>query len=282
MSSVVLRNEADARFDGLAARLERIAHEVASVVELCTGLPLPDQVCIRTMTVPAWMRTHRDSAEQQFHAEAAQLSPSRTGMREARELRQTRLREVRLLWPTVGGQAVKWEPGQPDVVVLPAALTQAGRLHDDPFLYKVLAHEMTRIAQYAASSGTLWAAQRTFFPHLRGVRGWDYPFLAEGHAHEADQRITTKLLGHPVPANTPSPYATVRYRNLWANPQRQALATHHLNGAEAVARIINTQGLDAFNRVWTTPALAPLCAETHGEPAAWQARFATLTTKGAS
>lgn len=279
MSSVVLRNEADARFDGLAERLKRIADEVVPVVELVTGLPLPDQVGIRTMTVPAWLRAHRDSAERQFLAEAKELSPSRTDTREAQKLRRTRYSEVRLLWPTMGGQAVELESGQPEVVVLPAALTQAGRLHDDPFLYRVMAHEMTRMAQYAASGGAVWAAQDTFFPLLRAVRGWDYPFLVEGHAHEADQRITTKLLGNPVPANTTSPYATVRCRNLWENPQRLALATHHLKGAEAVAGIITTLGLDAFNRVWTTPALVPLHAETYGDGASWQARFEALASK---
>ncbi|MFI9830830.1 hypothetical protein ACIHIX_24460 [Streptomyces sp. NPDC051913] len=282
MPSVDVRQEAGDQFESLAERLQHIAQEIVPVAELVTQLPLPDQVGIRTMTIPDWLRAHRDSADQQLHTEAAELSPSRTDMREARELHQTRLREVRLLWPTVGGQAVKWEPGQPEVVVLPAALQQAGRLHDDPFLYRVLAHEMTRIAQYTASSGTLWASQYTFFPQLRGVWGWDYPFLTECHAHEAAQRITTKLLGHPVPANAPSPYATVRYRNLWANPQRQALATRHLKGAEAVAQIINTHRLDVFNRVWTIPALAPLRAETHSKAAAWQARFATLTPEGAA
>ncbi|MGA5200393.1 zinc-dependent metalloprotease [Streptomyces variegatus] len=41
---------------------------------------------------------------------------------------------------------------------------------------------------------------------------------------------------------------------------------------DSVARLIDTRGLDTFNRVWTDPTLVPTKAET-GTPDLWQRRF---------
>ncbi|MFF9808449.1 zinc-dependent metalloprotease [Streptomyces coeruleorubidus] len=41
---------------------------------------------------------------------------------------------------------------------------------------------------------------------------------------------------------------------------------------DSVARLIDTRGLDTFNRVWTEPTSVPTKAET-GTPDLWQRRF---------
>jgi hypothetical protein len=73
----------------------------------------------------------------------------------------------------------------------------SGQLDDISVLHKLLGHEMTHLAQYAASDGAVWAAQDSYFPAQRGIADRDYPFQVEGHAYWADRQITTKLFGHP-------------------------------------------------------------------------------------
>jgi hypothetical protein len=55
----------------------------------------------------------------------------------------------------------------------------SGRLDDIPVLHKLLGHEMTHLAQYAASDGAVWEAQDSYFPAQRGIADRDYPFPVE-------------------------------------------------------------------------------------------------------
>ncbi|MFE9601474.1 hypothetical protein [Streptomyces hokutonensis] len=274
MPAVVVRNEAGDRFDALAERIEAIAVETLPLVEAVTGLPLPDPVVIRTMTVRNWTREHRRSTKRLLLSETEQLSPSFRDMRAAALLRKGRLKTHRKLWPAIGGQAVLFEPGQPELVFLPEALRHGDRLEDTPFLNKALAHEQTHLAQYVASDGAAWAAQDTFYPALRGVAGLAYGLLHEGHAYWADQQITTKIFGEPVTTDEASPHASARFLKVFASPQRLAAGELYRRAVDNVARIINAEGLDAFNAVWTTPDLVPTAGEAADGLATWPARFA--------
>ncbi|MET7490477.1 hypothetical protein [Streptomyces sp. NPDC005538] len=198
MPAVVVRHEAGKQFDPLAEQIEAVAAETLPLVEAVTALPLPDPVVIRTMTVPAWKKAHRRSTKRLLLAETEELAPSTHDLRTALVTRKLRLKVLRRQWPAIGAQAVLFEPGQPELVILPEALRHGGRLGDTPFLYKTLAHEPTHLAQYAASEGSVWAAQDTLYPALRGVADRAYGFLLEGHAYWADQQITAKILGEPV------------------------------------------------------------------------------------
>ncbi|MFJ6898243.1 zinc-dependent metalloprotease [Streptomyces hokutonensis] len=274
MPAVVVRNEAGDRFDALAERIEAIAAETLPLVEAVTGLPLPDPIVIRTMTVRAWARDHRRSTKRLLFSEAEQFAPSLADVRTAALLRKGRLKTHRKLWPAIGGQAVLFEPGQPELVFLPEALRHAGRLDDTAFLNKALAHEQTHLAQYVASGGAAWAAQDTFFPVLRGVAGRAYGLLHEGHAYWADQQITTKIFGEPVTTDEASPHASARFLKVFTSPQRMAAVELYRQAVDNVARIINTEGLDAFNTVWTTPDLVPTTEEVADGLTGWPARFA--------
>ncbi|MER6714624.1 zinc-dependent metalloprotease [Streptomyces sp. NPDC000877] len=267
---VVVRQEAGPAFAALGARLEQIGTETAPLVSAVTGLPLPDTVIIRTMAVDDWKQEHRRSSKQHLVAEALQLGA--TFRTKALLMRRARLLARHMFWPTMLGEAVALEPGHPELVIVPEALRHAGRLEDIPVLHKLLGHEMTHLAQYAASDGAVWAAQDSYFPAQRGIADRDYPFLVEGHAYWADRQITTKLFGQPVSTDEASAHASDRYLKLHASPMRAKAVEQQRRATDSVARLIDTQGLDTFNRVWTDPTLVPTKAET-GTPDLWQRRF---------
>lgn len=266
----IVHQEAGSAYVALGERLEEIASETAPLVTAVTGLPLPDPIVIRTMTVRDWNAAHRRSSKRRLITEALELgTPFRT---KARMRRLARLVGMRLLWPTTAGESVAFEPGHPEVVIVPEALQHAGRLDDDLVLCKVIAHEMTHLAQYAASGGEMWAAQESFFPDRRGTAERHYHFLVEGHAYWADRQITTKLVGEPVSTDEPSPDASDRYLGLFKSPARMSVVELQRRATDSVAQIIDAEGLDAFNQVWLNPDLVPLKSETV-TPELWRRRF---------
>jgi hypothetical protein len=273
MPAVVVRNEAGDRFDTLAERIEAIAAETLPLVEAVTGLPLPHPVVIRTMTVRNWTREHTRSIQRRLLVEAEEFQPSPEEAHVAAERQKSMLKTLRAYWPLMGGQAVTFKPGQSEVVILPEALRHAAQLHDTPFLSKLLAHAPTRLAQYVASEGTVWAAQDTFFPALRGVEGRDYGFLLEGHAYWAAQQITTKIFGEPVSTQQVPEHATARYRDLFASMQARGAEGQLRRAADSVGHIIAVDGLARFNRVWKSPELVPTVEEAASGGASWQGRF---------
>ncbi|MET8948798.1 hypothetical protein ABZX30_36110, partial [Streptomyces sp. NPDC004542] len=227
-------------------------------------------IVIHTMTPSDWESAHERSSEQFLAAEAVQLGV--TFKMKAKIKRQVRIASMRMLWPAMLGQAVAFEPGHPELVIVPEALQHAGQLNNDPVLHKLLGHEMTHLAQYAASEGAMWAAQDSYFPDHRGIADREYQWLLEGHAYWADRRITSKIFGEPVSTDEPSPDASARYLTLYTSPLRAPIVEMQRRATDSVTQIIDTYGLEGFNRVWTTPDLVPLKAETSA-PEIWQKRF---------
>ncbi|MEU0027421.1 hypothetical protein [Streptomyces sp. NPDC006335] len=272
MSSVVVRNEAGPSSDSLVDRLLSIGAESLPVVQAVTGLPLPDPVVIRTMTVDKWLREHQESAKRRLVAETEQLAPSLRERLTAKVKHRARTTFLSTFWPTMAAETVLFEPGRPEVVLLPEALEHAGRLDDIPFLYKALGHEMTHLGQYAASDGAVWTAQEAFFPARSGTADRAYEYLLEGHAYWADREITTKILGNPVSTDKPSPEASDRYRKLFAMPMRLKVIEEYRRACDSIARIIDVHGLAALNKIWTNPDLVPRRKETD-DLVAWTARL---------
>ncbi|WP_328980597.1 hypothetical protein [Streptomyces canus] len=257
MPPVDVRNEAGPRFDPLGQRLDAPAAETLPLVEAVTRLPRPDPVVIRTMTVRDWMREHRRSEQRRLQAETEELDLPLRVVRHAALQSGGRRKARRRFWPTMGGQAVLFQPQHPELVLVPEALRHGGRLDATAYLYKALGHEVTHLAQYAASDGAIWAAQEPFYPDQRGVADRDFGFLLEGHAYWADQRITAKTLGAPVSTDEASPHATRRYRKLFASPHRHAAVEQFRRASDTVGQIIDSYGLDAVNRSGTTRISSP-------------------------
>ncbi|UFQ99874.1 hypothetical protein KBP30_00935 [Streptomyces sp. Go40/10] len=272
MTRTVVHHEAGPRFDDLAERLQAVVEPIAPLVEAVTRLTLPDTVVIRTMTPRQWLAVHRRQDRRQLRAEARELDPSRCARRSAKAETRSLRKARRSVWPGIGAQVLEPRQGHPEVAVLPQALREAGRLNDEPVLHKVVAHELTHIAQYATTDGAAWRLMKTFYADQRGIADRDFSFLLEGHAYWADRQITTKLFGAPVPTAEISPHATLRYRSLAETSHHREVLKRLSTASDSVAQIIDAAGLDVFNQVWTTPSLVPKKSETR-TPELWCARF---------
>ncbi len=267
----VVHHEAGPEFVELGKELAAIAAKVAPLVEQVTDLTLPDTLVIRTMAVPDWTQAHRRKWKRLLTRELGELRPSSDERAQAAQRLKRHLDRRDEFWPTMLGEAVAFEPGCPELVIVPESLRQAGRLDDGPTLYKICTHEMTHLAQYEASGGTVWTVPETFFPHRRGIQGRDFASLVEGHAYWADQQITSQLFGEPVSTDEPSPYASLRYRALHASPLRMAGVERQRLATDTVAQLIRQEGVNFFNRVWTDFSLVPMATDT--TPDLWRQRF---------
>ncbi|MEK8146334.1 hypothetical protein NKH18_48970 [Streptomyces sp. M10(2022)] len=182
-----------------------MVEQTAPLVEAVTGLALPDTVVVRTTTARQWQAAHRRQDKGRLRAEGRELRPSRSSRRDAKAEVTALRKDRRIIWPTIGAEVVEDRQGRPELVILAQAMREAGRLNDEPTLHKIIAHEMTHLAQHTASNGSIWQLMHTLYPNERGIANRNYNFLVEGHAYWADQQITTKLLGAPVPTGEISP-----------------------------------------------------------------------------
>ncbi|MGW0569912.1 hypothetical protein [Streptomyces tauricus] len=270
---LVMHQESDSEFDELAKRLWDIAEETAPLVEAVTQLRLPEPAVIRLMTFDKWKKAHEESSLRRLHAEAAQLGVGPTAKLKAKLQRTAHLATRWTFWPMMMGEAVELVPGSPEMVIVPDALRHAGVLHDGRVLHKLLAHELTHLAQYAADRGAMWADQESYFPQQRGVADRAHMFLIEGHAYWADREITTKIFGEPVTTQEISPDASGQYRKLAERSMPKEVKAAQARSLDAITQLIAGQGLDAFNRVWRDRALVPTLAEAE-QPARWIERMA--------
>ncbi|MFI1408926.1 hypothetical protein ACH4Y0_03165 [Streptomyces sp. NPDC020707] len=271
----VMHQDAGGEFNELGKRLWDIAEETAPLVEAVTQLRLPEPAVIHLMTLDTWKKAHEESSLRRLHAEAAELDVTTTAKLKAKLKRSAHLGTRFAFWPMMLGEAVELTPGKPELVIVPDALRHAGVVHDDRVLHKILAHEMTHLAQYAADSGAIWADEETYFPEQRGVADRAHMFLIEGHAYWADREITTKIFGEPVTTEEISPDATGQYRKLAERSMPKKAKASQARSLEAVTHLITTQGLDAFNRIWRDRTLIPTRAEA-AEPALWIERMAAV------
>ncbi|MEU9190298.1 hypothetical protein AB0D14_38410 [Streptomyces sp. NPDC048484] len=223
------------------------------------------------MAVDDWKKAHKKRSLQRLRDEVEQLSIFPWGSVKARGKRKVILSTRFAFWPMMLGEAVDLVAGHPELVIVPEALRHAGVLGNGPLLHKLLAHEMTHLAQYAAN-GKLWDDQETFFPMRRGVADRAYSFLLEGHAYWADRQITTEIFGAPVTTDETSPDASELWRKLASSPVPKKIKPVLKRSTDAVTQLIGDVGLHVFNEVWTRPDLMPTTAESE-QPEIWRRRF---------
>ncbi|UFQ99792.1 hypothetical protein KBP30_00405 [Streptomyces sp. Go40/10] len=267
----VVHHKAGREFDDLAERLVPVVEEIVPLVEEVTGLALPDAVVIRTMTVRKWQQAHWRQSKRRLREETLQLRPSINECRAAKAHAVSLRNDRRDAWLSIGAQLVTFRRDHPELAVLPEALREAGLLHDEAFLRKLVSHELTHLAQYTTDDDA-WSLSRTLYPDQRGVADRDYTLLLEGHAYWADRQITTRLLGAPVPTAEISPHATPRYRAYADTPGRAEALKYLTTAIDSVSRIVDAKGLDTFNEVWSSPELVPLKSEA-ATPELWLKRF---------
>ncbi|MFF4859956.1 hypothetical protein ACFY2N_34320 [Streptomyces rubiginosohelvolus] len=269
-------HKAGKEFDELAERIGVLVEQAAPLVEEVTNLRLPESVVIRTMTWRKWHRSVSRRFRRELGAETGELRPSITAIVRAQLGVKAGLAALRTEWVGIGAETIDFR-GQPEILVLPQALREAGRLNDDQSLLKVVAHELTHVAQRHHAPNAARLVQ-TRFPDERGVTDRDYSFLFEGHAYWADSQVTTKLLGAPVPIAEISPHSTLRYRAMAERPERAAALRHVETARDSVSAAISVLGLDRFNDVWRDRDLVPLKSET-STPDAWSQRLTDVKSE---
>ncbi|WP_274036438.1 hypothetical protein [Streptomyces sp. MMBL 11-1] len=264
-------HQAGSRFDELAQRIETLVAKAAPLVEEVTQLRLPDALVIRTMTWRKRRRVMSRHARQVLRAEAYELRPPLSSIRAAKGDMRAARAAMRTHWMGMGAETVDLR-GRAEILLLPQALREAGRLHDDDSLLQVFAHELTHVAQWKYAGEDAWRRALTLFPAERGITDRDYSFLFEGHAYWTDAQVTAKILGAPVPIAEISPHSTLRYRAMAEAPEAEAAVRHIRTARDSVSAAISAHGLDLINDALRDPKLVPLRSET-STPEAWSARL---------
>ncbi|MFF2940001.1 hypothetical protein ACFVSQ_09190 [Streptomyces niveus] len=271
MEYTVIR-EAGREFAPLEEEIGRIIAETAPVVEAITGLTLPDRVVFRTTKPKAWLEGHKRREKRLAQLEINELGPKipTEDLRMAAARVKAGRKSRRAIWPGIGAQTIEIDSRCAEVQVLPEALKHSGRLEDVDFLCKLVGHELTHLAQFEASEGAIWTAMNSLFPGIRGIANRNHGFLIEGHAYWADREITAKVIGRQV-GDEISPKASALFRKVRAS--RSIEEGEDLRRAvNTVSEIMETNGADAFNRVWKCLDLVPRNYETYA-PELWRKRF---------
>lgn len=279
-----VHQEAGAKFNELGRRIEEMLPEVLPLVSSVTSLSMPDDLTIRLLRRGAWLKLRRREEKKFVVREMQELELGPQSAMEANRKLKERQRSRSASQAMIGAQTVQDRHGRPHVLLLPENLDEAGLLVGDDFLCKTVGHELVHAAQHEASKGWLFTVQDSFFPHLRRSQNLHWSFLMEGHAIWADQQITTRLLGHEVPLGPNERHASPKYLEALRQikGREEALETYR-NGARAVSDIVQTYGLESFNRIWSDPNLLFVPTFHQAEnPSQWCERFSTADASSRS
>jgi hypothetical protein len=283
MTYAVLQ-DAGAKFDELGHRIEEMLPDVLPLVSSVTSLSIPDDLTIRLLKRSAWLKLRRREEKKFLLREVKELELAPQVAMQANRTLKDRHRNRVASQALIGAQTVHDKHGRPHVLLLPENLDQAGLLVGDDYLCKTVGHELVHGAQHEASKGWLFTVQDSFFPHLRRSQNLHWSFLLEGHAIWADQQITTRLLGHEVPLGPNERHASPQYMEALRQikGREEALQTYR-DGARAVSDIVQTHGLESFNRLWPDPNLLFVPTFHQAEnPSQWCERFSTADASSRS
>jgi hypothetical protein len=241
---------------------------------------MPDVLTIRLMKAKAWLKLRRREEKKLLISEAKELEAGPQALMVANRTLKERQRNRAARQAMVGAQTIQDRHGHPHILLLPGTLEPAGLLVGDDYMVKTLAHELVHGAQHAASRGRMFILQDTPFLQVHRTQNRHWPFLAEGHAIWADQQITTRLLGYEVPLGPNEEHASAEYLEMLRQIKgREEALQMYLDGARAVGDIVQTHGLESFNRVWSDRDLLFVPTFHQAEnPSEWCARFSTADT----
>nr|WSY53337.1 hypothetical protein OG999_26585 [Streptomyces sp. NBC_00886] len=238
---------------------------------------MPDDLTIRLMKPGAWLKLRRREEKKFLAREGKELELGPRAAMPANRALKERQRSRAQQQAMIGAQTVQDKHGRPQILLLPENLDQAGLLGDDDYLCKTVGHELVHGAQHEASKGWLFTVQDSFFPHLRRSQNLHWSFLMEGHAIWADQQITTRLLGYEVPLGPNEKHASPQYMEALRQIKgREEALQVYRDGARAVSDIVQTHGLESFNRLWSDRDLLFVPTFHQAEnPSQWCDRFST-------
>ncbi|MFD4560524.1 hypothetical protein ACFWP5_40470 [Streptomyces sp. NPDC058469] len=245
---------------------------------------MPDDLTIRLLKPSAWLKLSRREEKKFLIREIKELELGPQAAMQANRTLKDRHRNRVASHAMIGAQTVQDKHGRPHILLLPENLDQAGLLGDDDYLCKTVGHELVHGTQHEASKGWLFTLQDSFFPHLRRTLNVHWGFLMEGHAIWADRQITTRLLGYEVSLGVNESQASPQYLEALRQVEgREEALQMYLDGARAVSDIVQTHGLESFNRLWADRDLLFVPTFHQAEnPSQWCERFSTADASSRS
>ncbi|MBJ3809221.1 zinc-dependent metalloprotease [Streptomyces flavofungini] len=276
-----IRQETDLHPE-LTEQIGPIAEKVAPALEEVTGLRL-GHILVRIVDHEAFIESAIEERRRVFARDAQDFDLSIEATRALYDRLETEESELRLSW--MGGPAatVTNAAYEPEVLLVPEAFHHGG--HGTEVITKALAHEFAHVAQHRASEGQVVIAYNTGRPDLRGFSDFAVGHLLHGHAEWADRQVTRMLLGCEVELGQPTGRETPQYLAMakafverTQDPQTApahpaAPAEAYEEGLRWVTVIIDSLGLESFNRVWRHTRLGPTRREIK-EPDVWVRRLA--------
>jgi hypothetical protein len=255
----------------LGGVVSELADAVLPVVEEVTHLPVGESPVIRLMTPESWHEARAAYTERVITRDVRDFGLPESAVDVIRWSPLAGPSQHDLLWQLIEGTVIETEEWEPEILLVPDALSAWGV--EDDGLTKVLAHHLARVAQHRASDGRAFLAHTTL---LREVRGW--PDIApahalHGHARWADGEVTTRLIGRKIGARTGR--ESVDMKTLMAvvdkgtdTETRQAIQDA---GAVWAVDVVTLAGVDTLNLAWADPSLMPTRDEI-ADPERWVAR----------
>lgn len=272
MTNCDVRHQAGRRYRAAAQQVQQAADAVAPLVEEVTGLRLPPRPVIRVARVTEMIHAHGQAQEHQLERDARELDLNGRTVAQLRSELTAQHRLYAAMWPLRSAQII-WNPaGIPEIWYPPKTAAHADRVSD--FVYQVMAHELTHLAQ--STAGPLNILRTSHFRQLRGVANLALDEISEGHASWADREVSRHFLGHvpneddPQDRSRPSRFYR-RAASVFANQRATTLACYD-RGEAFVTRVVEKTGSpQVLDHIWSHPQHAP----THQEitdPFTWLAR----------
>lgn len=264
------------RWRTVTRRVEDIARQLAPQIVFLSGLPLPT-CTIRLMSAPAYGRALRRPTARLAEPNRRDLDLSQAHDQQQRDAVAQQRRSADHLFRTAH---VLVDPeGQPELLLMPTTARYSGSLGE--WLWELLAHEMTHLAQYhAGSGGELWRLHGTAVPQAHGASDLALHPLMEAHANLVGIAAVDATLGR-APRRDPA-------RRVWA-AMRQRLGSQQSDETRQMV-ILGVKFLDQLytrtgdpsvtDIIWRSPRLhAPTMAEL-SDPDAWLARVTAPRPSG--
>jgi hypothetical protein len=246
-----------------------LADAVLPVVEEVTHLPVGKPPVIRLVTPEAWHEARAAYTERIIMRDVRDFGFPDSAVDVFRRLAEPSRHES--LWRLIEGTVVETEDWQPEILLVPDALSEWGV--EDDGLTKIIANTLARVAHHRAGDGNAFLAHTTLF---RGARGW--PDIAtghalDGHARWADSEVTTRLLGRKIGMRTgrESPDLTTLMTVVNKDADGETPQAVQEAGAVWAVDVVTLAGVDTLNLAWADPALMPARHEI-ADPETWVAR----------
>ncbi|MFD9072280.1 zinc-dependent metalloprotease [Streptomyces lasiicapitis] len=281
MTICLIRQETDLHPE-VTEQIGPIAEKVAPALTEVTGLPLGD-LLIRIVDHDTFITNAMEERRRVFARDAQDFDLSIEATRTLHYRLETEEAELHRSWMGGGAATVTNAAYEPEVLLVPEAFHHGG--HGAEMLTKGIAQEFAHVAQHRASHGQVVLAYNTGRPDLRGFSDFAVGHLLHGHAEWADRQVTRMLLGREVELGQPTGRETPEYLAMsqafvermqdpeTAPAHPAAPAETHGEGLRWVTAIIDSLGVESFNRVWRHTRLGP----THREiknPDLWVQRLA--------